>query len=126
MSLENIKSRIRELVTFDIETDYYDKENKEKLVSIFRDILFEDDVVVRNFLERIFSDIESHARELDLIGIPDDIETEPEEEIEDDEEVEPEPDEEGEDEGGEDVDDILDHKQFNINDYMIEKANDFC
>ncbi|MFW6219912.1 MAG: hypothetical protein ACOC33_03650 [bacterium] len=125
MSLDDIKQRIREFVSFDIETDYYDDEGKEQLSLIFRDILFEDNIVIRNLLERVFSDFESHARELDLIGVSKDVEVEPDEteEVEPDETEEVEPDET---EGDDEVEDILDHKILDINNYLIEKANDFC
>lgn len=100
MSLENIKERIKQFVSFNIETDYYDDEGKEQLALIFRDILFEDDAVVRNLLERVFSDFQSHAQELELIGRPKDVEVDDdeEEEVETDEETEDEEETEGEEE----------------------------
>lgn len=105
MSLENIKSRIKQFVSFNIETDYYDDEGKEQLALIFRDILFEDDTVVRNLLERVFSDFQTHARDLELIGLPKDVE------VDDDEEEEVETDEEVEDEDEEEVE-IEDEEDF--------------
>ena len=51
MASEEIKKVIRDFVKFNIENDYYQKEDKEDLVVSFKKILFEDDVVVRKFIK---------------------------------------------------------------------------
>jgi len=149
MASEEIKQKFKELVVFNVETDYYKEDDKEKMAAIFKDILFEDDVVVRNFLEKTFASMVETARELELIGIPEEIEveeTEDEEEIETDEEdtdetteettdvdedeVEPETEEGAEEDVGDETTEeedgeLYDNQQFDSHAYMRERANDF-
>jgi len=67
MSNESIKEVIRDFVGFDIENDYYQKEKKEELVRQFKQIVYEDDATVRQFLKSFFNSTKSLAEQYSLI-----------------------------------------------------------
>jgi len=155
MASENIKRKIKEILSFNVEEDYYKEENKDKVIELLRDVFFDDDVVVRNFLEKLFANMETTARELELVGAPAELEVEEgedEEEVDtdeeededetteetsevDEEEVEPETSE-GTEEDVTDEEDEEDEEtaaekalnagqHFDTHAYMRERANDF-
>jgi len=76
--MEDIKKTIKDFVSFDVANNYYDKEEKNSLVEKFKEILFEDDVTVRKFLEKFFISTKDIASNFDLIAK--DAEVKPEEE----------------------------------------------
>lgn len=120
--MADIKKTINDLISFDIENDYYDKENKSKLVDMFKDILFEDDVVIRKFLKKLFSSIGILAKEFDLVGDEDDETSEPEEEPTEIETPEEEPESEEEPEVEEESYTFTESENINIQiaNYLID------
>jgi hypothetical protein len=94
---EDINRIITDFVTFDIENDYYQKEEKDDLVRDFKKIVYHDDPTVRQWLKAVFDQAEKLADEYDLIAKEGEAEEEPvETEIEVEDTVE-EPEEEVED-----------------------------
>ena len=89
--MAEINDKIEQLVNFDVVDDYYKKEDKAKLVDIFKDILFEDEERIRKFLEAFFEQTKTLAQEFDVLPTGE----------EDDEEGEGDSEEEGEEEEGE-------------------------
>ena len=64
----DIKKKVSELVSFDIAENYYDEDMKNALVDAFKEILFEDDETVRQFLEKFFAVAKEAATEFDLVA----------------------------------------------------------
>lgn len=95
----NIKQSIRDFVNFNVADNYYDDDRKEELVEQFKEILFEDNVVVRKFLKEFFDSTKQLADHYGLIAKIGDVEDEeePEDDMEDEEMVD-EPIEEPEEE----------------------------
>lgn len=71
---QDIKDTIRDFVNFDIEKNYYQKEDKEELVRQFKKILYEDDITVRKFLKSFFEETKKLAEEYSLIAKEENIE----------------------------------------------------
>jgi hypothetical protein len=67
-SNNEIKEVIRDFVSFDIEKNFYQKEDKEELVRKFKQIIFEDDVTVRKFLKSFFDSTKKLADQYSLIA----------------------------------------------------------
>lgn len=80
--MPDIKKVITDFVSFDVANDYYDEEKKEELTEMLKEILFEDDIIVRKFLEKFFNSAEESAKSFGLIANIGDADTEevPEEE----------------------------------------------
>jgi hypothetical protein len=57
MANEEIKEVIKNFVDFDIENNYYQKEQKEEMLRNFKKIVYEDDVTIRQFLKAFFKSI---------------------------------------------------------------------
>jgi hypothetical protein len=91
MAEENIKDTIKEFVNFDIENDYYQKEQKEELVRQFKKIVYEDDKTVRQFLKSFFKSTKELAMEYSLISNEDEVEEFSNEDIDDNTEEVDEP-----------------------------------
>ena len=68
MASKEIKDIIRDFVNFDVEKNYYQKEDKEELVRDFKKILYEDDVTVRKFLKSFFILTKKLANEYSLVA----------------------------------------------------------
>jgi len=79
MTSNEIKAAIRDFVNFDVENNYYQDEDKEENVRLFKKILYEDDVTVRQFLKAFYESSKDLAKEYSLIA----KEGEAEEELED-------------------------------------------
>ena len=93
--MSNIEQKITDFVSWDVENDYYNEEKKEKLAGLLKDILSEDEVTVRKFLEKFFSDAEVAAKEFGLlVKIGDAEETDTDETDEVPDETDEVPDEE--------------------------------
>jgi hypothetical protein len=104
--MSDIKRKITDFVSFDISNDYYDETKKEEIIGLLKEILFEDDVTVRKFLEKLFSSASSAAKSYGLFTNQGDVE-DPEEEISDEEteeETETEDEEETEEISDEEID----------------------
>jgi len=92
MANQSIKDVIRDFVNFDVENDYYQDENKEEIVRMFKQIMYEDDVTVRKFLKSFFKNTKDLAKQYSLVAGEGEVEEIPTEEPEDDgEEIEEEP-----------------------------------
>ena len=79
MDNKEIKQVIKNFVNFDIENDYYQKEDKEELVRLFKKILYEDDVTIRKFLQAFFNQTKKLAGEYSLLAKEQDVEEVPSE-----------------------------------------------
>lgn len=77
---QDIKDTIRDFVNFDVEKNYYQKEDKEELVRQFKKILYEDDITVRKFLKSFFEETKKIAEEYSLIAKEENVEEIPVEE----------------------------------------------
>ena len=64
---KDIREIIRDFVSFNIEENYYQDDNKAKLPSHLNEILFEDDEVVRSFLQKFFEQTRLLAKEYGLL-----------------------------------------------------------
>ena len=130
--MAEINDKIEQLVNFDIVDDYYKKEDKAKLVDIFKEVLFEDDERIRKFLEAFFEQTKSLAQEYDVLPTGEEEAEEAEEGAEEGEEeaAEETAEEEGEaaEEGEEEVKE--ESKKYpkqarNLNELAVMRANDF-
>jgi len=65
--MANIKEVITDLISYDVQKDYYKNDEKNKVVDNFKKILFEDDVRVRKFLEKWFKETAKMAKEFNLV-----------------------------------------------------------
>lgn len=65
--MANIKEVITDLISYDIQKDYYKSDEKNKAVDNFKKILFEDDARVRKFLEKWFVETAKLAKEFNLV-----------------------------------------------------------
>jgi len=119
----DIKEVIRDFVNFDIENNYYQKEDKEELVRQFKQILYEDDVTVRQFLKSFFESTKNLAEQYSLIAGEGEVVEEPIEEPEEPEELEDA--EEPEDEEPEDATEEIETTEESIhtNKYVKTAAN---
>jgi hypothetical protein len=75
-----IKRAITDFTNFDVENDYYQVEDKEELVRLFKKILFEDDTTVRQFLKAFFQSTKELADEYSLLEGDEEAQEEPVEE----------------------------------------------
>lgn len=66
--MAEIKETIRDFLDFDIENEYYDNAKKEELVKMFKEILFEDDTTVRQFLKALFETTGTIAQQYSLVA----------------------------------------------------------
>jgi hypothetical protein len=85
MANTEINDTIKDFVNFDIEKNYYQKEDKEELVRQFKQIVYEDETSVRQFLKSMFQSAKKLAAEYSLIvsdGETEEIPVEIEEPIE--------------------------------------------
>jgi hypothetical protein len=99
MKNQEIKDVIRDFISFDIENNYYQKEDKEELVRNFKKIVYEDDTTVRQFLKAFFESTKKLANEYSLVAGEGEVEEEPVENEEPEEDVgEEQPEEEVQDE----------------------------
>ena len=83
-----IDQTITDFVSYDVVNDYYDEEQKNELVKMFEEIINEDEVTVRKFLERFFDSSKDIAKEFGFFEKSGDTEDQ------DDTEMETEPEEE--------------------------------
>lgn len=67
MANKEINDIIRYFVNFDIEKNYYQKEDKEELVRQFKKIVYEDETNVRQFLKAFFESAKKLASEYSLV-----------------------------------------------------------
>jgi len=100
MADQSIKDVIRDFVNFDVENDYYQDENKEELVRQFKQIMYEDDVTVRQFLKSFFQSTKDLAKEYSLVAGEGEVTEipveEPEDSVEEPEDAGEEPEDAGE------------------------------
>lgn len=75
----DIKDKIKDFVNFDIEHNYYQEEEKEKLVKNFKEIIHEDDESVRKFLKAFFKSAQNLAKEYSLVINDEEVEEKPNE-----------------------------------------------
>ena len=68
MENTEINDIIRDFVNFDIEKNYYQKEDKEELVRQFKQIVYEDEISVRKFLKAMFESAKKLASEYSLVA----------------------------------------------------------
>jgi len=72
--MSEIKEIIKDFVNFDIEKNYYQKEDKEELVRRFKKIVYEDETTIRKFLKALFEASKKLASEYSLITADKEIE----------------------------------------------------
>jgi len=77
MANKKIKETIRDFVKFNVEEDFYDEPLKAELVKQFKEILFDEDPVVRNFLDTLFTNIKKIADHYELIAQDSEVKEEP-------------------------------------------------
>lgn len=77
MANQEINDIIRDFVNFDIEKNYYQKEDKEELVRQFKKIVYEDEISVRKFLKAMFEASKKLASEYSLIASDSEVEEVP-------------------------------------------------
>ena len=83
---KDIKKVIKDFVTFDIENNYYQNEDKDEMVRNFKKIVYEDDQTIRQFLQEFFTNTKELAQQYDLIDKEGEAEeTKPEDETTEDE-----------------------------------------
>jgi len=91
---KDIKKVIKDFVTFDIENNYYQNEDKDEMVRNFKKIVYEDDQTIRQFLQEFFTNTKELAQQYDLVDKEGEAEeTKPEDETETTEEPEETPEE---------------------------------
>jgi len=92
-TLDDVKEYIKDIVSFDVDEDYYkDEEKLEKVVENYKEIYFFDDPTLRKFLKKLLEATEELAGEYNLL--PEEQEEEEGEEEEKEEEEEEETEEE--------------------------------
>jgi len=69
-----INDIVKKFVNFDIEKNYYQKEDKEELIRQFKKIIYEDETNVRQFLKAFFEAGKKLASEYSLMAPDSDIE----------------------------------------------------
>jgi hypothetical protein len=68
MATKDINEIIKDFVNFDIEKNYYQKEDKEELVRQFKKIVYEDETNIRQFLKTFFESAKKIASEYSLVA----------------------------------------------------------
>lgn len=68
MPNQEINEIIKNFVNFDIENNYYQKEDKEELVRQFKKIIYEDETNIRQFLKAFFEAAKKLASEYSLVA----------------------------------------------------------
>ena len=66
--MADIKDVIRDFVNFDVENNYYQEDQKDELVRMFKEILFEDETTVRQFLKSFMENAKSLASQYSLVA----------------------------------------------------------
>jgi len=79
MANQEINDIISKFVNFDIEKNYYQKEDKEELVRQFKQIVYEDETTVRKFLKAMFESAKKLASEYSLVASDVEVEEVPNE-----------------------------------------------
>jgi hypothetical protein len=123
---KDIKEVIKDFVSFDIENNYYQTEEKDDMVRNFKKIVYEDEKTVREFLKEFFMKTKELATECDLIANEDETEEKADDatetgETEDTDETEETPEEpEASEESPE-----PEAKNESIKHYYIKRASDY-
>tara|TARA_Y100000310_G_scaffold128918_1_gene128076 strand:- start:652 stop:1014 length:363 start_codon:yes stop_codon:yes gene_type:complete len=114
VSDEKVQDILKTMVSFDVETDLEDDEQKQNLINMFTELVDSEDDVTKTFLVKMFSSMSDILVDM---GIIDAEET-------DTEEADETPTEEPK-ENIVDVEDLEESKKVSYSELLADRANDF-